>query len=324
MISRTGPGVVFFDRTGHATAAASAPDARTHDPGRKASLDVLRLAAASIIVLFHAKSPGGQFMPAAMAIFTAIMGYLAIGDRSDRPFASIIRKRAYRLLRPLMIWAAFYATLRIADAVAAHEPLRQTLITWLPPQGTMGALWFLPFAFVASLTLVAIRRALPVIATPVVAIPLAGVLSILWVPMLDMIQPAPPIAVYLDYVPALFFGVALAAASSSFPLVLVTGLLALGIGLGLRSAGFGNTQPLEIGVPIVACALLLPHPGTGLTRATADLSMAIYLIHVFVLVAALRLLPFAVGSIGLGVTGISVSAALGLVLIRSRIGRSLI
>jgi hypothetical protein len=324
MISRTSPDVVFFDPTGHAAAAADTPDATTRYAGRNASLDVLRLAAAFVIVLFHAKSPGGQFMPMAMAVFTAIMGYLALGDHGDRPFAALVRKRAYRLLRPLLIWGAFYAALRIADAVAAREPLGQTLVAWLPPQGTMGALWFLPFAFVASLALSAIRRALPAIATPAVALPLAGILSILWVPMLNATQPAPAIAVYLDYVQALFFGVALAAASGSRPLTLLTGLVALGIGLSLRFGGFGNTQPLEIGVPILACALLMPRPGTGFTQGAADLSMAVYLIHVFVLAVALRLLPFPVGSLGLGIVGISVSGALGLLLMRSRIGQRLI
>lgn len=323
-MSRTGGLAVaptLFDRASDRGLSRADP---VGDTERNASVDVLRLAAAFVIVLFHAKSPGGQLMPAAMAIFAALLGYFALADRSDQRLAMLVRKRSDRLLRPFLIWGVFYAALRIADARAAHEPVLDTLVAWLPPQGTMGALWFLPFAFLVSLALGAARRALPVIATPMVALPLAGIVSALWVPMLDAMEPAPGFAVYLDYVPAVFFGLALAAASSVRARLLLTGTTAFAIGLGLRQAGVGGTLPLTLGIPLLTAALLLPRPGTRLTRTMADLSMAVYLVHLLVLAVCLRVLPAPSGALALGLVVCGASTGLGLILLRSRLGRRLI
>ncbi len=324
MISRTCGVTAPFGQTDRVATSAGIAATTTRYPERNATLDLLRLLAAYVIVLFHAKSPGAQFMPAAMAIFAGALGYLAMGYRGDDALAAIVRKRTLRLIRPLLIWGSIYASMQVVDAVQSHEPVLQTLIAWLPPQGTMGALWFLPFAFAASLAIAVARRAVPAIATPTVAVPLAGVVSLLWIWMLDATQPAPSIAVYLDYVPAVFFGVALGTAARNSSLLVLTGAAALAIGLGFRLAGIGGTMPLELGIPLLTCALLLPRPSTGLTLTAAALSMAVYLIHILVLTLSLRLLPFPVGSLDLGLVGICVSSALGLLLIRTVIGRWII
>lgn len=310
--------------TDRASKPGDSPVASLEDTDRNASLDMLRLAAAFIIVLFHAKAPGGQMMPAAMAIFAALLGYFALAGRGERSFAALVRKRSDRLLRPFLIWGAFYATLRVADARAAHEPVLDTLLAWLPPQGTLGALWFLPFAFLVSLALGAARHALPVIAAPMVALPLAAIVSALWLPMLSALQPDAALAVYLDYVPAVFFGAALAAASGARTSLLLTGATALALGFGLRQEGIGGTMTLTLGIPLLTLTLLLPRPGTRLTRMMADLSMAVYLIHLSVLAVGLRLLPVPAGSLALGLVVCGVSTGLGLVLLRSRLGRRLI
>lgn len=291
---------------------------------RNATLDILRLVAALVIVLFHAKSPGGEFMPAAMAVFSALMAYFAMADRGDQPFGTVVGKRGDRLLRPFLIWGAFYALIRIGDALAGGDPVFRTVADWLPPQGTMGQLWFLPFAFLASLAVILARRWLPALTMPVVALPLAAAVALVWIPALQAVPPAPAMAVYLDYVPAVFFGVALAAASPSRLALSLTGATALLIGLGLRVAGYGGTMPLELGIPILALALLLPCRATVMSDTAADLSMAIYLVHLFVLALSLRALPFPVGSLGLGLLGICGSTLLGLALIRNRFGRHLL
>jgi peptidoglycan/LPS O-acetylase OafA/YrhL len=313
-----------LDMTGVATALEKSGVAMHSRNERNATLDILRLAGAFVIVLFHARSPGGQLMPAAMAVFSALMGYLAMADRKDQPFGATVRKRADRLLRPFLIWGGIYATMRIGDALAGGDPLLKTMVDWLPPRGTMGQLWFLPFAFLASLAVILARRMLPAIATPVVALPLATVIALVWLPMLRAMAPAPGIAVYLDYIPAVFFGVALAAASATPMAIVLTGASALVIGLGFRFAGYGGTMPLDLGIPLLTAALLLPRRGTGLTRMAADLSMAIYLVHLFVLAVSLRVLPFPIGSLALGCVGICGSTLLALVLIRRRLGRHLI
>lgn len=311
----TTPGTAWAPPTANTPAADDSPAARN------AALDLLRLAAALVIVLFHAKSPGGGWMPAAMGVFTALMAVLAMTGRDRGSLGAAARRRAGRLLRPFAIWAAIYLGLRLADAVAAHQPLGATAAGWFPPEGTMGPLWFLPFAFAASLSLLALRRRVPGIATPRLVLPLATAGSALWLVILDRSDPAPGIAVFLAYEPALFFGVALAGAAASPVWLGLSGAAALGLGLILRAWGTGGTEQLVLSVPLLAAALAFGPPGTRATRAAADLSMAVYLLHVAVLAVMLRTLPFPLGSMELGAAGFAVSALLGRALLRSGPGR---
>lgn len=309
-------------RLGRADGAGRSPAARLDaGAGRNAGLDLLRLAAALVIVLFHAKAPGGALMPAALGIFAATLGLLAMAGADRGGFDSLVRRRAGRLLRPFLLWAAVYLGLRLADAAATHEPLLPAIAGWFPPAGTMGPLWFLPFAFAASLSLLALRRRVPGIATPRLVLPLATAGSALWLVILDRSDPAPGIAVFLAYEPALFFGVALAGAAASPVWLGLSGAAALGLGLILRAWGTGGTEQLVLSVPLLAAALAFGPPGTRATRAAADLSMAVYLLHVAVLAVMLRTLPFPLGSMELGAAGFAVSALLGRALLRSGLGR---
>lgn len=309
--------------TAWAPPTAKAPSAAADDTpaARNAALDLLRLGAALVIVLFHAKSPGAGWMPAAMGLFTALTACLAMTGRDKASFGAVARQRARRLLRPFAIWAAVYLGLRLADAAAAHQPLGATVAGWFPPEGTMGVLWFLPFAFVASLALLALRRRVPGIAAPRVALPLAAAGSALWLLILDRADPAPGVAVFLFYEPALFFGVALASAQESVVWLGLTGGAALCLGLLLGASGVEGTDQLVLSVPLLAAALAFGPPGTRATRIAADLSMAIYLLHVAVLAVMLRTLPLPLGSVELGVAGFAASAILGRALLRSRLGR---
>ena len=96
-----------------------------------------------------------------------------------------------------------------------------------------------------------------------------------------------------------------------------------GARIGLGAAGVDGTQQLVLSVPLLAAALLLRLPATRATRAAADLSMAVYLLHVAVLAVMLRVLPLPLGSATLGLAGFAVSAALGLCLLRRRAGRAI-
>jgi len=306
-----------------ATARPSARRATAVAEGRNATLDVLRLAAAVVIVLFHAHAPGGQYMNAAMAVFTALMGYLAMAERGAEPVPAVLRRRAGRLLRPFAIWAAFYAALRLADAWMTGEPLTVAIASWLPPRGTMGQLWFLPFAFAASLAVMAARRALPVLAPPALALALAMTASAIWLVMLESAAPVPGIAVYFNFMPALFFGMALASTAGRPPTLVATGGAALALGLWLDGQGIGHTQQLTLGLPLVVIAMHLRHPGGRWSRLAGDLSMAVYLLHIFVLALLLRLLPLPMGSLTLGLLTAGLSTAAGLALLHTRFGRRL-
>lgn len=309
-------------RLGRADGAGRSPAARLDaGAGRNAGLDLLRLAAALVIVLFHAKAPGGALMPAALGIFAATLGLLAMAGADRGGFDSLVRRRAGRLLRPFLLWAAVYLGLRLADAAATHEPLLPAIAGWFPPAGTMGPLWFLPFAFLASLAVAAVRRAWPGTARPSVALPFAAVGTGLWLFLVDPASLAPGIEVLFGYVPAVFFGMALAAAGAEPFWLGLTALAAAVLGLAAEAGGFAGGQQLYVAVPLIAVALLRPVSGTATTRLAADLSMAVYLLHVLVLAVLLRISPFDLGSIALGLAGFAGAAAIGLVLLPTPLGR---
>lgn len=290
---------------------------------RNAGLDLLRLVAALVVVLFHAKAPGGGLMPAALGIFAAILGLLAMAGADRAGFDDFVRRRARRLLRPFLIWATVYLVLRLADAAAAQEPLLPTLAGWFPPAGTMGALWFLPFAFLASVTVAAVRRAWPAVAGPRLALPLATVGAGLWLLLFDRLSLAPGLEVFLHFEPALFFGMALAAAGPEPFRIGFTALVGVLLGLAAEVAGIAGAAQLYVAVPLVALALLRPVGQTRASRSAADLSMAVYLLHVLVLSVLLRATPFQVGSLALGLSGFAGAALCGLALLRTPLGRRL-
>jgi len=307
---------------GCAGGAGRSPTARKGaGTDRNAGLDLLRLAAALVIVLFHAKAPGGALMPAALGVFAAMLGLLAMAGADRGGFGALVRRRAGRLLRPFLLWATFYLGLRLVDAAAAQEPILPTLAGWFPPAGTMGPLWFLPFAFLASLAVAAARRAWPATARPLASLSLAAVGSGLWLLGLDLESLPPGIQVFLDYGPALFFGMALAAAGAEPFWLGLTALVAAALGLAAEAAGVAGGQQLYVAVPLIAVALLRPASGTGATRLAAELSMAVYLLHVFVLAVLLRVAPFELGSFALGLAGFAAAAAIGLGLLRTPLGR---
>lgn len=299
------------------------PDARLGATRRNAGLDLLRLGAAAIIVFFHAGAPGGELMPAALGVFAAMLGYLAMDGAPRGPFAGIVARRADRLLRPFLLWAALYLGLRLADAAVGGEPVGATVRSWFPPEGTMGPLWFLPFAFVASVAVAAARRAWPALAAPRVALTVATLAAGLWLVLLDAARPAPGIQVFVGYEPALFFGMALAAADGNARWLALTGALAAVFGLALRVAGIGGSDQLALAVPLIAAALLWPLPGGRRTRVAADLSMAVYLLHGVMLAVLLRITSFGLGTPALGLATLVLSAALGLVLLRLPLARRL-
>ena len=203
---------------------------------RNGSADILRTGAAVIIVLFHARLPGSMFMMSAMGIFTILLTYHACRQSGRAGFAAALRPRAARLLRPFAVWGAVYAALLLADAWRAGEPLGAALAGWLPPQGTMHHLWFLPFAFVAATlaSLVPAREGVagwaPAFAAPVVA----AALVIAWANL-----PMPvPLRVWGNYLPSALLGVALAALPARAAPRLLLAVLGAALGLMLFAQGW--------------------------------------------------------------------------------------
>jgi len=123
------------------------------------AIDAGRLAATSGIVWVHVSEVQGLSARAAAlgrfgtsfyivaAVFMTALPFFARSRRSAR---EVVRLRAKRLLIPYVLWSAIYAAFYLGTMLPQGYALRDIVSLWGPLAGTAPHLWFLPFAFLAS------------------------------------------------------------------------------------------------------------------------------------------------------------------------------
>lgn len=290
--------------------AARAPDAQA----RNGTIDLVRLFAAVIIVLFHARAPGGLFMAPAVAAFAAILAFNAC---NSRPVTGGMTRRANRYLRPFMAWLAVFVVLRSGDAVLSGESVVDTLLGWFPPAGTMHHLWFLPFGFaVAGLAPWCLRH-LQALVGDAGSILLLALAACAWLAFWADLGLPPGVRIFGLYLPSAALGMALTLVPQRPAPLLFAFLGCLLVGLGLRDLGVNNSVQIYLGMTVVIAALALPLPDRPASRLAADLSLAIYLVHPLVMAVILRLTPLTFGTTALGLAVLGGSALLGFVILKS-------
>lgn len=296
--------------TNSAPGRRNAPVAKDLPNARIASIDVVRFLAAIVIVLFHAKLPVGPAMTASLGFFTATVAFFAAGSLGT-PRSPLLRRRVTRLLVPFAIWTGIMLAMKVADSLLTAEPLIPELARWLPPRGTLGQLWFLPFAFVVS-ELVAFlsarwhRRAAP---PPMVTYVLALVLSGVWLWLLSGVDVPNGIRVLLNFLPSALLGALLSRFAPGVTAMTLAAGLAVAAGLAATLAGWPETEQLWIGVPVLALCRAFP----GRRGAASDLlgaaSLPVYLVHVALIAALMRLLPMPIGSTGFAAAAVATAVA---------------
>jgi peptidoglycan/LPS O-acetylase OafA/YrhL len=291
---------------------------------RNETVDAVRLAAAAVIVLFHAGSPGGALMPVALGIFTTVLAYLAAIAPLGDTFARVLRQRAGRILVPFAVWAAFYAGLRIADALANGQSALVAIRDWAPPNGTMGQLWYLPFAFCLSVAIFAARSRMRVAVPAPVAASLALTFAVLFSLVGWRGYLPPGLIVYVLYLPTAAFGLALACARNDAVWSQTIAASAALLAVLSYLLGWNDWPYIAMSVPIVAAALWFPVPLGVVGRISARLSFAIYLIHPFVIAVLLRITDLDLGSTEIGLLALAVSCIAGLAALRTPVIRAIV
>ncbi len=81
-------------------------------------------------------------MPTGMGIFAGFLVYYTT-QAIHRSTKTQLARRTSRLLRPFLVWFVVYAARRAADSYVDGSNQWQTMVDWLPPNGTMHQLWFL-------------------------------------------------------------------------------------------------------------------------------------------------------------------------------------
>ena len=251
-------------------------------------------------------------MPTGMGIFAGFLVYYTT-QAIHRSTKTQLARRTSRLLRPFLVWFVVYAARRAADSYVDGSNQWQTMVDWLPPNGTMHQLWFLPWSFITSMALFYILRhwqgigfyglGLAAIAVSVAVFLIIGQ---------DLL--ANDILVWIVYFPAFLAGAVLALAEDGARRQMM--VLATSVALGavfFRTAGI-QVQQLIIAVPLMVLALRIgPNIGSG-RRLLSEISVHIFLLHVAMIAILVRVTNWSFGDEELAVmaTLLSVVAGLGL------------
>lgn len=254
-------------------------------PARRQELELLRIASAFGIVLFHSGSDVTGIGYSGLVVFLVLSTCFSTARPGREPsFGRILAKRSVRLLVPWAFWM-------IAYGIRNHFVGRNILETdrgWLNGilAGTQIHLWYLPYLFVASVALDwvsgRVRRERLGWSAGVAAIALLATAAV-WRPWAEL--HGYPCVQYCHGLAGLFAGVFLGcfpAMPRATRRLLLAGLLgsaALALWRGIEGVGI----PYSVGLAL--CAWFVLHPWQQArrwnVRPVSDCMFGVYLVHIF-------------------------------------------
>ena len=256
---------------------------------RHAGIEILRIAGAFGIVLFHLGGPGAKIGYTALPLFIFLSVYFALTARREISLAVFSFSRMQRLLMPWAFWSVVIAGLKILDALHENRSISSEFAIWNLLAGPAIHLWFLPYVAILSIGL---RALLPTLerAGPWMVLP--GALAISAAALLSSQRTglAIPFQQWIFGLPAAIMAtsLSLAAKESQIRVALIWGLFSLVM-------GFGFLLPDAFRLAATLCmffaARMLPMPLTPGLRALAGLTLGVYILHP-VIASALQRIGF--------------------------------
>lgn len=289
---------------------------------RNGAIDLLKFLSIFGIVWFHARAPGMNVAYSGLVCFVILSAYFSAGNQA-RP--GYLAKRAAILGYPWIAWWLFYAALNITlgrQVFSAGEgPLVLQILA-----GPMLHLWYLPFMILGTLALVLLGKwsvfhqthygpmlfALAAFAS----VPASYAARNLWA-----VQLPAPLPQWIHAIPALLIGALFqslksrppllkAAVSLPFSAAFLYAALAGDAGLGI---------PYLLGINLTLACMALDGSDFRIPKAFEDLTMGIYLIHVFGFIVVRKTIVHGDNPALLAVATFSLSAAFVFVMKRSRL-----
>jgi hypothetical protein len=254
--------------------------------GYNATVDYARMAAAIVIVLFHAKAPLGQFGEAAVGVFVVFMVVFSLknSQKSQLNTSDFLTQRGIRLIRPYLIWTLIYSVMFMTQAAIKGRPFFESIIEWMPPNGSQRQLWFLPWAFVMCLALnfttsLTFKRkfgANAIVALTAIIIFVSACSLYIW----TYVKLPLFIGLCILYIPSVLMGgLIYIFRRSSINLFLVASASIVGA-YAMDAAGFKGTMQLAVGVPFSILAICIKLPAFSWSKRLNQLSMDVYLVHI--------------------------------------------
>ncbi len=283
---------------------------------RNATLDYARFLAAVGIIVFHVGTVGGSIGYAALPFFLMLLVVLAFSSAEHLGFKDYMRGRASRLLVPWAMWSLVYGALKLAEVALTDATLPSEFSSWMLLTGPSIHLWFMPFAFSASLLIWPLAGFVALFSDRWRGIFAAvGVtLAVLLITMLSGITTAPPFAQWFFALPAVAFGAGIGCLLGASNLAGIVTLYTAALAVGVWAAGWPNgSSQLVIASAALSICIALPTRTRPVASWLADISVTLYLAHPLVVAVLLRLTPLQDGSLelaGFVVAGTILLAAL--------------
>lgn len=252
------------------------------------------------IVAFHVRWSAGEVTEPLLGVsfglttLQVILCALVARGAREVPARTFLNRRAGRLLRPWVLWSAIYMAVKVAQSVRYGHPWNAQLDADMWLVGGAFHLWFLPYGLAASLAAFALLRMSrgPLAAGGALVAAAAGGLTLLLSTRAHgVLAPSPPLDLWLDGLPALFFGVAMGRALSVRRGGLRRALLAttclVAVGPLVAGAAWTDPSPLwaryAIAVPLATLGFGVRMPSVSFVTWLAERNMGVYVVHILAL-----------------------------------------
>ena len=272
---------------------------------RIANIERLRIVSAFGVASFHTHN----WFPRSIGVTGFIILLLSfcafIVDKTE-PYGvvKVANRKAQRLLKPWLFWSVVYGGLGLAKMVHDNVSFSDVFSPTMLLTGTRIHLWFLPFAFVASLFLAAVHR--KILGIPdsfvIIAAISIGALSIFGCSIIQSrLSPPTPLAQWMLGLPAIPFGFAIGRTRildkyedrrKYFVFIILSTMAACAACMALARLSYGTWFDYGIKFSVRYLASLLIFCSAlhwcgkldPISANLASLSYGIYLIHPLVIV----------------------------------------
>ncbi|QDV27316.1 acyltransferase family protein [Aureliella helgolandensis] len=247
------------------------------------SVEILRLLAAWGIVWFHAGNTGRSIGYAGLPLFCVIMIALATNANSKgKTLATVVWRRAERLLVPWVIWSLLYAIAKVAEALVEHTAISHEFSWWMLSTGPSLHLWFLPFAFFSTSAAYLLVQALGrrsgrvLFWALVLTLPSLGYLSASIVSQGDL---SIPFLQWCFAFPSVMLGMIVGIRGKRFDNAIIVGAILATALLAFMGGFLSWSIPFAIGGLAAMIGWVFPLPAGNSVRFLGELALPIYLIH---------------------------------------------
>ena len=257
------------------------------------------------IVAFHVRWTANEVTEPLLGIsfgLTTLQVILcALVARSAREVSAgrFLERRAVRLLKPWLIWSLVYLAVKVAQSVRYGHGWDDQLDPSMWLVGGAFHLWFLPYGFAASAAafgLLHLTRGSRVSGGAALAALLGGLTLLASSASRVVLDPWPPLDLWLDGLPAVFFGVAIGRALAvpdprrrRVLLLVIAGVSLVPVAVGATWFPWSQLWArYAVAVPLALVGFQWRAPSSRPLTWLAERNMGVYVVHVLVIQAVER------------------------------------